>query len=85
MFKLVTSKAELFYLLYEEVDGESIWWDFVAILDSCCVDSNYIPYCKEEEWNVNNITPGSYSWEFEDNSVFMLDVNMQGGIKGVVK
>ena len=36
MYDVVTLTAQKFKLVFDEIDGESIWYDFMNILSNAC-------------------------------------------------
>ena len=42
MYDVVTLTAQKFKLVFDEIDGESIWYDFMNILSNACVDEGFI-------------------------------------------
>ena len=76
MYDVVNLTAQKFKLVFDEIDGESIWYDFQNILSNACVDEGFIPHKLLKAKKDTDLKPGIYWYEFIDGSTFALNVSI---------
>ena len=75
------SIAQKVYELFEVLQGDSIWQDFITFLSAIADEETFIAEL-EEEYPDDFLEPGTYTFVFWDNSYFMLSVDTEGALFG---
>lgn len=75
------SIAQKVYELFEVLQGDSIWQDFITFLSAIADEETFIAEL-EEEYPDDFLEPGTYTFVFWDNSYFMLSVDVEGALFG---
>ena len=76
------SIAQKVYELFEVLQGDFIWQDFIDFLSAIADEEEFKAAELEEEYPDDFLEPGTYTFIFWDNSYFMLSVDTEGALFG---